>query len=119
MRPENKRMQEYLKANGIEAIPKYIATGSLKHSWRLYGTGGDGWEGYQKWTPELVEKLTALGFRGLHNPLGKFDGNGGLFSVCVRGHYEFLNGPETAKNLNPIHQHYIMAGLRVKEGGRT
>ncbi len=90
MRPENKRMQAFLKANGINAIPKYISTGSLKHSWRLYGPNGDGWHNYQKWTPELVEKLTALGFTGLHEPLGKFSGNGGIFSVFVKGHYEFL-----------------------------
>lgn len=92
MRPENKRMQQFLRANGIDAVPKWISTGSLKRCWRLYGKNGDGWEGYQKWTPELIEKLTALGFRGLHGPLGQFDGNGGIFSVFVRGHEELLKG---------------------------
>ncbi len=94
MRPENKRMQEFLKSNGINAVPKYIATGSLAPSWRLYNriTKEDrGLASYQKWDMELANKLTALGFRGLHGALGNFDGNGGVFSVFVRGHYEFLN----------------------------
>ncbi len=93
MRPENMRMQNFLKANGIDAVPKYLFTGSLKGSWRLYGTKngsthdlGD----YQKWTPELAQKLTVLGFRGLFGPLDQTDGNGGVFSVFVRGHNEFL-----------------------------
>lgn len=92
MRPENKRMQEFLKQNGIDAIPKYIFTGSLKRSWRLYGKNGNGHDlsDYVKWTPELVTKLTDLGFTGLHGPLGPYDGNGGVFSVFVHGHYEFL-----------------------------
>jgi len=90
MRPENKRMQEFLKEHGIDAIPKYLSTGSLKRSWRLYGKG-DGDYGYQPWTIELADKLTGLGFRGIHGPLGKFDGNGGLFSVFVKGHYELLD----------------------------
>ena len=93
MRIENKRMQNFLKANGIEAIPKYIKAGSLRHSWRFCGKGsqkGKGFVYYQKWTPELVEKLTGLGFTGLHGPLDKYDGNGGVFAVFVRGHYEFL-----------------------------
>jgi len=96
MRPENKRMQEFLRASGINAVPKYIFKGSLRGSWRLYGienkkdVGGYGLNKYQKWTLELAEKLTALGFRGLHGPLGIYDGNGGVFSVFVRGHNNFL-----------------------------
>jgi hypothetical protein len=81
-------MQEFLRENGIEAIPKYIATGSLKRSWRLYGKDADGH--FQKWTPELAKMLNSLGFRGLNEPLDIYDGNGGLFSVFVRGHNEFL-----------------------------
>ena len=90
MRPENKRMQVFLRQNGIDAVPKYISTGSLKRSWRLYGKG-DGDYGYQPWTTDLAEKLTRLGFQGLRGPLGRFDGNGGVFSVFVRGHYELLD----------------------------
>lgn len=94
MRPENKRMQEFLKQNGVNAVPKWISTGSLKRSWRLYGKTGKSTrntlDNYQRWTPELAQKLTALGFRGLHGPLDRFDGNGGVFSVFVRGHEEFL-----------------------------
>jgi len=99
MLTENKKMQEFLRVNGIDAIPKYIKTGSLKRSWRLYGkTGtktGDIMQDYQRWTPELCEKLTDLGFTGFHGALGKFSGNGGLFSVFVRGHFEFLKGGDT------------------------
>lgn len=84
MRPENKRMQEFLKKNGVDAMPKWISTGSLKRSWRLYNLD-------EKWTLELADKLTSLGFRGLNGPLGQYNGNGGMFSVFVRGHEEFLN----------------------------
>jgi len=93
MRPENKRMQEFLKQNGIYAVPKWISKGSLKRSWRLYGPSGKntgGFENYQPWTMELADKLTALGFRGLHGQLERFSGNGGVFSVFVRGHEELL-----------------------------
>lgn len=98
MRIENKRMQEFLKGHGISAVPKYIKNGSLGGTWRLYGIedkkaiGGYGLNKYQKWTPELAAKLTLLGFRGLHGQLGLYDGNGGVFSVFVRGHNEFLEG---------------------------
>ena len=96
MLEHNKKMQEFLKENGINAIPKYIYKGSLKEAWRLYGKTKKGkkvppHEQYQKWTPELCEKLNNLGFVGLWGePLNKFSGNDGLFSVFVRGHNEFL-----------------------------
>lgn len=91
MLEHNKQMQKFLKENGIDAIPKYIFKGSLKHSWRLYGINGDGWNGYQKWTENLYNKLNELGFISIHGrPLGQFDGNGGIFSIFVRGHNEFL-----------------------------
>ncbi len=93
MRPENKRMTEFLKANGIEARVKYIFTGSLKHTWNIYNPN-------IPWTVELAEKLESLGFGGLHGPKfhrymieGKevsFEGNGGVLSICARGHNEFL-----------------------------
>jgi len=93
MKPENKKMQEFLKANGINAVVRYNAKGSMKHTWHLYGPEmrrefNPKW---QKWTPELAEKLTNLGFKDFDGGvLGKYSGNGGLFSVSVRGHYEFL-----------------------------
>jgi hypothetical protein len=84
MRPENKRMQEFLRRAGINCTPKYLATGSLKHTWRLYGKA-------QWWTGELCNALTELGFLDYNNqPLHQFSGNGGVFSVFVRGHYELL-----------------------------
>lgn len=82
--PENVRMQEFLKANGVEAVPKYFHDGSQRGCWRLYGRG-------QKYTPELQAKLTSLGFVDFDgSPLGQFSGNGGEFMVFVRGHAEFL-----------------------------
>ena len=84
MRPENKRMKQFLSNNGIKAVPKWLPDGSLKHCWRLYGKG-------QQWTPSLMEKLTSLGFVDFdYTPLGLFSGNGGMFSVFVRGHEELL-----------------------------
>lgn len=93
MRPENKRMQAFLRANGIEAVPKYIATGSCKRTWRIYGKTGHGqsYENYQRMTGELVQKLNDLGFTNMWGePIGQYEGNGGLFHVFVRGHNEFL-----------------------------
>lgn len=86
MRPENKRMQEWLLERGIDAKVKWIVDGSLKRSWRLYGKG-------QKWTKELADKLNELGFVNLwKEPLDIYSGNGGEFSVFVKGHEELLNG---------------------------
>ena len=85
MRPENKRMQAWLKANGITAIPKFIRDGSVRGCWRLYDKG-------EPWTPTLREKLMSLGFVGFDGqPIGEFAGNGGMFSVFVRGHVEMLD----------------------------
>ena len=84
MRPENMKMKKWLEENGIEAMPKWIPTGSLKKTWRLYNLG-------IPWTETLANKLNGLGFTNYDNhPLDKFDGNGGRFSVFVRGHEEFL-----------------------------
>jgi hypothetical protein len=84
MRPENKRMKEFLASNGIFANVKYIATGSLKRTWRLFNTN-------TQWTEDLAVKLNLLSFINYDNkPLGKYSGNGGRFSVFVRGHDEFL-----------------------------
>lgn len=86
-RPENQRMQVFLALHGIQATPKWIADGSLKRSWRLYNHD-------MPWSIDLANQLNALGFRSLRNePLGQFDGNGGLFSVFVRGHEELLSDP--------------------------
>ena len=89
-RPENKRMQEFLAANGIEAVPKYFSEGSMRGTWRLYNPA-------IKWSMELAEKLNALGFRRWDSePLGRWDGNGGDFCAFVRGHNEFLQGEAPA-----------------------
>jgi hypothetical protein len=77
-------MRDFLKANGIDAMPKWIPDGSLKRSWRLYNHA-------MPWTMELGAKLGGLGFRDLDNKaLNEFSGNGGRFSVFVRGHEELL-----------------------------
>lgn len=93
MRPENKRMQAFLKSNGISAVPWYISRGSMRGCWRLYGKNGKGFASdvMEKWSPELAEKLNDLGFRDYAGqPLGIYSGNGGMFCTFVRGHYEFL-----------------------------
>jgi hypothetical protein len=85
-RPENRRMQEFLASKGIQAIPKYLSAGSLKGCWRLSNPA-------TRWSDELANQLNALGFLNFDGrPLGKFDGNGGVFCVFVRGHNELLEG---------------------------
>jgi len=79
-REENKRMAEYLKTNGIDATPKYIFSGSMSGTWRLYNLKTK-WYGNK----ELQTKLTALGFRDYNNtPFTDFSGNGGVFQVFAR-----------------------------------
>lgn len=86
MRPENQRMKEFLKANGIDAMPKFLWDGSLKGCWRLYGPKPS-----TRWTPELAAQLTALGFTNFQGEeLNQYAGNGGMFSVFVRGNNELL-----------------------------
>jgi hypothetical protein len=80
MRIENKKMQEFLKSNGVKARVMYIATGSLKGSWRLYEPKTDWYN-----NTELQDKLTALGFTNYDGgPLTKFSGNGGTFQIFAR-----------------------------------
>lgn len=87
MKPENARMKQFLADNNVVAVPKWLPDGSLKRCWRLYGKG-------QIWTRELAQRLNDLGFVDFdHWPLSKFSGNGGAFSVFVRGHEELLNSP--------------------------
>ena len=86
MRPENKRMQALLRQHGIKARAKYLWHGSLRGCWRLYAKG-------VAWTDALRRKLSALDFLDFdHSPLSEFSGNGGDFSVCVRGHKEMIEG---------------------------
>lgn len=87
IRAENRRMQEWLAAHGITARAKWLAKGSLKRTWRLYDPS-------TPWSLALAHKLNALGFRDYNNrPLDVFSGNGGAFSVFVRGHEELLLDP--------------------------
>jgi len=84
-RPENIKMEEFLKANGIKAQAKYFHKGSMKGCWSIYGKD-------QKWTYDLLDKMDGLGFLDFDGkPLNWYSGNGGNFSVFVRGHEEFLN----------------------------
>lgn len=84
MREENKNMQNWLSSHGIKCRVKYLWAGSMKHTWRLYNPK-------IKWNEELSQKLTDLGFRDFDNkPLNEYSGNGGFFSVFVRGNYDKL-----------------------------
>lgn len=104
IRPENRRMQAWLAQHGIQATPKFIHEGSLRGTWRLYNLE-------QKWTPELAAQLNALGFTHNHGePLGPFSGNGGIFSVFVRGHNELLHDVSP----NPRRRRAHRASVRVR-----
>jgi len=91
MRTENKNMQNFLKENGVKASVKFLWTGSMSGTWRFY-------DNKQKWTTNLIAKLTWLGFVDFDGkPLSKYSGNGGQFSVFVKGHNEFLKGVKPSK----------------------
>lgn len=80
LRPENRRMRQFLLSHGIDCKPKYIHTGSLKGCWSLYNK-------HIKWSLDLANALNVIGFCDFNRaPLGQHSGNGGVFSVFVRGH---------------------------------
>ena len=86
-------MMAFLAAHGIEAMPKYLVDGSQKGQWRLYNRD-------VRWSQELADKLNALGFTNhVGEPLDHLDGNGGMFSVFVRGHNELLTEARPAFSL--------------------
>ena len=77
-------MMDFLKANGIDARVKFLHDGSLKGCWRLYN-------GEQAWDLALCNKLSALGFSDFDGTaLNRYSGNGGVFSVFVRGHVDLV-----------------------------
>ena len=80
MTDENNRMKNWLKANGIEATPKYIKDGSMRGCWRLYNNKIAWWDNEPLWN-----KLMSLGFVDFDgDKLDKFSGNGGTFSIFPR-----------------------------------
>lgn len=84
MRPENARMQAFLAYRQIECRVKYIADGSLKGCWRLFNPK-------MIWSKALAYRLNDMGFVGFDGcALDEYSGNGGVFSVFVRGHNELL-----------------------------
>ena len=94
MRPENKRMQDFLENHQISDVtPKYISTGSLKGCWRLCRrVKVQGKTIFFKWGSTDAEQLNGLGFTDFDGkPLGTYSGNGGSWQVFVRGHQELLN----------------------------
>lgn len=87
MLEHNKKMQAFLKGNGINAIPWRIDKGSMKGCWRIYSKKGKGFEHMEPWTTDTAAKMTALGFKDFDwQPLGQFSGNGGMFQVFARTH---------------------------------
>ena len=84
LRPENQRLLAFLQPPfpGLDLRVKRIREGSLRGSWRIYVPG-------VKWSEELGQKFLDLGFLNLWgDPDLKHVGNGGLFSVFLRGHNE-------------------------------
>ncbi len=85
-RPENKRMETFLAENGIKAKATYWWKGSMKRTWTIQSRT-------EKWTDELLNKFTALGFRNWDGQALKFLANSGddLY-LCVTGHLEMAEG---------------------------
>ena len=85
--PHNARVEEFLAANGLPGVKaKWLPDGSLKHTFSLYQPDKNRAGSYATpWTPELAEKLNALGFCNWNGqPFDRLDGNGGQFSVFAR-----------------------------------
>ncbi len=82
MKEENKKMKLFLAENGISCRVKYIDSGSLKGTWRVYNST-------QKWNQDLINKLHSIGFNDFEGNLFSLQsGNGGVFSVFATGHNE-------------------------------
>lgn len=98
MRPENKNMVEFLKANGIKADVKYIWDGSLKQTWRLTMRKAPGFkvsfeEKWGQFTLDIRKKLAELGFRDDDGkPIDSDPFYGSTTCLFVRGHYELKEG---------------------------
>jgi hypothetical protein len=91
MTEANTRMKNWLKDNGIIAMPKYIDSGSMRGCWRIYGLGA--WWGNE----ELQKKFRDLGFVDFDgDPLDNFSGNGGMFSI-------FPNLTDKKKEMELLH----------------
>jgi hypothetical protein len=111
MRPENNRMKQFLKANGIDAEPKYISTGTLKGSWRLYGLVNGKYDYKKEWGEnhiqwwgniELQNKINSLGFTDLGGKrVSDCTGNGGKFCIFVRGNIVLFNEETAPVNPGP------------------
>lgn len=85
MLKENSDMQKFLSGHGIECRVKRIHKGSLKGTWRLYNPD-------VAWTGTLGTQLMDLGFTDYNGmPFNVYSGNGGRFSVFVRGHDELAD----------------------------
>jgi hypothetical protein len=89
MTPENQKMKDYLKENGVDAMPKFLWKGSMKGCWRLYKHTKEknGHYTYVNWWNNfgLQNKLAELGFTDFRGqPLNNFSGNGGVFSIFAR-----------------------------------
>jgi hypothetical protein len=89
--PHNARVEDFLAANGLPGVKaKWLSDGSLKNTFRLSGyEAANAWrpraDRAAEWTPELADKLNALGFRNYNGqPFDRLDGNGGLFHVFSR-----------------------------------
>jgi hypothetical protein len=83
----NKKIKNYLAENGIIATPMLIKRGSMQGCIRIYQKTREFTNdcNFSRWTQDLVNKLTKLGFRDFDGqPLTLFSGNGGLFCIFAR-----------------------------------
>ena len=86
-------MSEYLAREGLlnGVTVKYIIRGSLAGCWRLCMRSNEPGRLFESWKEQDASTLNRLGFLGFDGkPLDKFSGNGGMWHVFVRGHYEIL-----------------------------
>ena len=78
MKAHNIKMKEYLAHYGIKARVKLIESGSMRDTWRIYAPDTE-------YTPEIMAKLTEIGFTDFDNkPLHKLSSGGSVLSVFVR-----------------------------------
>jgi len=78
MLAHNREMKIFLESHGLKLMPKRFDTGSMRGTWRLYNLN-------LKYTPEIQEKLTGLGFTDWDgSSLDRHSSNGDIVSLCVQ-----------------------------------
>ena len=93
MKPENRKMRDFLALNGIQASVKHIDDGSITGCWRIQNVN-------QVWTRDLLNKFNELEFKDTSGqPLDRFSTHdfGEVFQIFVTAGYPLAHTTKEAR----------------------